>query len=107
ADLVRFGLLASCHADQIARFMGIVVKDREIVAFGAEARTHQKRGFGIIGGNLAGRAFDTENLAQKKGRAIFGIFTHYALIVGIGDVFGKFIGDVAAFLGRIQRLVDT
>ena len=107
ADDVRLGGAAGDHAGQVARLVDEVVEDGEVRLGRAEGRSHQEGDVGIVGGDAAGGALDAEGLADDQVVALLGIFAHDALIVGVGDILGIDIVDVAALLGGVERLVDA
>jgi hypothetical protein len=94
------------HPGQERRLLDPVVEHREVLAGRAEGRAHQEGGTGKVAGDLARRAFDAEDFTDDQIVALLGIFAHHALIVGVGDVLGIDVLDLAAILGGVQRLVD-
>ena len=74
---------------------------------GPKRRAHQVGGLRIVRGDLARGALDAEDLADHEVGALLGVLAHDALIVVVGDVLGPFVGDVAAVLGGIERLVHA
>ena len=72
-----------------------------------EARAHQEGDVRIVLGDGARGVLDAEDLADDQLVAGLAIFAHDALIVGVGDVFGEDIFDVAAVLGGVGGLVDA
>ena len=61
---------------------------------------------GIVLGDLARGPLDAEHLAHDELVAGLGILAHHPLVVGVGDVLGPVVGDLAARLGGLERLVD-
>jgi hypothetical protein len=53
-------------------------------------------------------AASTANDSPDDQRVAAGrVFAHHPFVVGVGDVLGRLVFDLAARLGRIQRLVQA
>jgi hypothetical protein len=109
ADILRLGQRAGDDAGQVGGILDIVVEHREIGmgVVGLETRPHQEGGVGVVGGDGARGVLDPKHLADDELVAGLAIFAHHALVVAVGDVFGKHIVDVAAVLGGVGGLVDA
>ena len=106
--LLRHG--AGDHAGEIGGILDVVVEHREIGigrGIGLEARADEEGAVGIVLGDGARRILDREGFADDELVARLAIFAHHPLIVGIGDLLGECIFDVAALLGGERRLVDA
>ncbi|MPN11715.1 hypothetical protein SDC9_159023 [bioreactor metagenome] len=107
ADLVRLGHAARDHAGEVAGLLDVVVEHGKVVACGLARRARDEGDLREILGHLARSGLHAEHLAEDELRAAVGVFAHHAFVVGIGDVFGGLVFDLAARLGGLQRQVDA
>src|SRR5690606_7180806 len=107
ADLVGFGLEAGNDAGEVARLVNEVVEGGEVGFHRRQGRAHEEGNLGIVGGDGASPLFDTKGLTDHQRNALFGIFAHDALIVGIGDVLGIDVVDFATLFGSDERVVQA
>jgi hypothetical protein len=107
ADLVRLGHAARDHAGEVGGLLDVVVEDGEVGRDRLARRAEQEHRLREVLGDLARRRLDGERLADDELVATGRVLAHDALVVGVGDVLGRLVVDLAARLGGLQRLVDA
>ena len=87
--------------------MDVVVEDGEVLAVGLERIAHKKGNLGIIVRHLARLAADPEGLADDQIDALFGVFAQHPHVIGVGDLLGEDVLDLAGLLRCHQSKVKA
>ena len=87
--------------------MNPVVEHSEIRSNWSKGRPHQEGGFRIIARHFARGSFQTEYFSHDKLHALLGIFAHDPFVVGIRDILGEHVLNIASLSGGVERFVNT